>query len=54
MGHDDITTDHSQTTHEPGPEVSARTAAPGGRQGEPLFRRFGVSKEWRTKDNGVG
>ncbi len=24
------------------------------RSAEPLFKRFGVAKDWRTKDSGVG
>jgi hypothetical protein len=58
MGQDDITTDHSQTTRDHGHDVSgiASTVARGGlhRQGEPLFKRFAVAKEWRTKDGAVG
>jgi hypothetical protein len=58
MGPDDITIDHSQMTHDHGREANGTTGAtaPGGlgRQGEPLFMRFAVPKEWRAKDGATG
>lgn len=57
MGHNDVTTEQIQTTHDHGLEASStRAAVLGGvsRQGLPLFKRFGVSKEWRAKDGAVG
>jgi hypothetical protein len=58
MGQDDIAINQHSTIHDPRPDTrsSAGTVVSGGenRQGEPLFKRFGVSKEWRAKDNGVG
>lgn len=54
MGHDDVTTDQSQMTQNHGHEATGCTSAPGGHQGEPLFRRYAVPKEWRTKDGAVG
>jgi hypothetical protein len=52
MEQDDITTDQSQTTPDHGHEPNGCAAARG-RQGEPLFRRYAVPKEWRTKDGAV-
>jgi hypothetical protein len=54
MGQDDVTSDQSQMKQNHGHDASAGTTACGGPQGEPLFRRFAVPKEWRTKDGGVG
>jgi hypothetical protein len=55
MARDNTTsTDQFRTTHEPDHEGTSRTAARGGRRGDPLFKRFAVPREWRTKDNGVG
>jgi hypothetical protein len=55
MGRDKTTsTDQFHTTHEPDREVSSPPAGRGARAGEPLFKRFAIPKEWRTKDNGVG
>ncbi|HYW27846.1 MAG TPA: hypothetical protein VE953_26980 [Terriglobales bacterium] len=58
MGPDDVTTDQSQMTHDHGREANdtAGTAVRGGlgRQGEPLFRRFAVPREWRAKDGATG
>jgi hypothetical protein len=58
MGQDDVTIDQSQTTRDHGREAgSTRGAATRGgadRQSLPLFKRFGVAKEWRVKDGGVG
>jgi hypothetical protein len=54
MGQDDATTDQSQMTQNHSRDASGCTPTCGGRQGEPLFRRFAVPKEWRTKDGAVG
>jgi hypothetical protein len=54
MGQDDVTADQSQMTQNHGHDASSCSVACGGRQGEPLFRRFAVPKEWRTKDGAVG
>ena len=51
-------TDHD-ATHQ-SPDMAARDEESGGgsrvigaRAGEPLFKRFAVPKEWRTKDSGT-
>lgn len=54
MEQDVVTTDQSQMTHNRGQEANSCATARGGRQGEPLFRRYAVPKEWRTKDGAVG
>jgi len=54
MGPDDVTPDQSQMTQIHSHDASGCTAACGGGQGEPLFRRFAVPKEWRAKDGAVG
>lgn len=53
MGEDDVTTEQSPT-HEHGRELSGPPARGLGRQGEPLFKRFAVSKDWRVKDGATG
>jgi hypothetical protein len=56
MGQDDITTEQSQTSRDDGREAGCTrgTGARGAREGLPLFKRFGVAKEWRVKDGAVG
>lgn len=53
MEQDDVTADQSQMNNH-GHEANSCAAARCGRRGEPLFRRYGVPKEWRTKDGAVG